>query len=67
MNNEFIMNKSKEANVIKSIRFPTELNDKIIDVVNQANKGKKVKEYSFNGFVCSACEYALNNMNNKNK
>ena len=59
---EFIMGKSKNSNIIKSIRFSEELNNKIVAVVNEANKGKTKKEYSFNGFVVSACEYALNNM-----
>ena len=63
----FVMKKSKNSNIIKSIRFSEELNDKIIAVVNKANKGKKKKEYSFNGFVVSACEYALNNMDINNK
>lgn len=62
----FKFEKSKQANVIKSIRFPEELNDRINEVVARANKGKKTKEYSFNGFVCSACEWALEEMN-KNK
>lgn len=58
----FVMGKSKNSNVIKSIRFSEELNDKIVAVVNEANKGKAKKEYSFNGFVVSACQYALDNM-----
>lgn len=56
---DFKFEKSKQANIIKSIRFPEELNDRINAVVTRANKGKKTKEYSFNGFVVSACEYAL--------
>lgn len=60
---DFVFEKSKNSNVIKSIRFPEDLNEKIINVVNEANKGKSNKEYSFNGFVVSACEYALKNMN----
>ena len=58
----FSMAKSRESNLIKSIRFSEELNNKIQDAVDTANNGKKVKEYSFNGFVCSACEFALKNM-----
>lgn len=61
---DFVFEKSKNSNVIKSIRFPEDLNEKIIKVVNEANKGKSYKEYSFNGFVVSACEFALKNMNN---
>ena len=59
---KFIMKKSADANIYKSIRFPTEINDKINNIVNKANEGKNKKEYSFNGFVISACEYALKHM-----
>ena len=59
---KFIMKKSNEANIYKSIRFPAEINDTISELVKAANKGKSKKEYSFNGFVISACEYALKNM-----
>ena len=60
----FVMKKSTEANIYKSIRFPIDINDKIIEIVNKSNEGKKKKEYSFNGFVISACEYALKHMEN---
>ena len=56
------MKKSTEANIYKSIRFPVEINDAINNIVQKANEGKNKKEYSFNGFVISACEYALNQM-----
>ena len=59
---KFIMKKSSDANIYKSIRFPTEINDQINTIVNEANKGKTRKEYSFNGFVISACEFALKHM-----
>ena len=59
---KFVMKKSADANIYKSIRFPTEINDKINNIVNKANEGKNKKEYSFNGFVISACEYALTHM-----
>lgn len=59
---KFVMKKSTDANIYKSIRFPTEINDKINSIVNKANEGKIKKEYSFNGFVISACEYALKHM-----
>ncbi len=59
---KFTMKKSSDANIYKSIRFPTEINTKINEIVNKANEGKEKKEYSFNGFVISACEYALKNM-----
>ena len=42
------MKKSSDANIYKSIRFPTEINDQINSVVNKANEGKAKKEYSFN-------------------
>ena len=56
------MKKSADANIYKSIRFPTEVNEQINNIVNKANEGKSKKEYSFNGFVISACEYALKHM-----
>lgn len=59
---KFKISKSHGSNVIKSIRFSEELNDKICQVIANANKGKAVKQYSFNGFVCSACEFALENL-----
>lgn len=59
---KFIMTKSTEANIYKSIRFPVEINDAINNIIQKANEGKNKKEYSFNGFVISACEYALNHM-----
>lgn len=58
----FNLQKSRESNIIKSIRFLEELNDSIIKVVEKANQGKSVKQYSFNGFVCSACEFALQHL-----
>ena len=58
----FKFERSKNSNVIKSIRFPEELNDRINAVVTRANRGKKSKEYSFNGFVVSACYFALENL-----
>ena len=60
---KFIMKKSKNSNVAKTIRFSEELNDSINQIVKKANKGKSKKEYSFNGFVISACEYCINLMN----
>ncbi len=53
------MKKSKNSNVAKTIRFTEDLNDEINRVVKKANAGKARKEYSFNGFVVSACEYCL--------
>ena len=59
---DFKISKSYKSNVIKSIRFSEELNDKIHKVINNANKGTAKKQYSFNGFVCSACEFALEHL-----
>ena len=63
----FIIKKSYKANIYKSIRFPVEINDKINEIINEANKGLDKKEYSFNGFVISACEYALENLKTNKK
>lgn len=62
MMDKFVMKKSAKANIYKSIRFPSEINDKINELVSKANEGKSKKEYSFNGFVISACEYTLKHM-----
>lgn len=59
---KFIMKKSKNSNVAKTIRFSEELNDSINQIIKKANEGKSKKEYSFNGFVISACEYCINLM-----
>lgn len=65
MANNFIFEKSKESNVMKTVRFPEELYNVIDTIVKNANKGKRKKEYSFNGFVVSACQYAIDNMEKK--
>ena len=62
---KFTMKKSKNSNVAKTIRFTEELNDAINAEVKKANKGKNKKEYSFNGFVISDCEYCIKLMNEK--
>ncbi len=59
---EFMIKKSSEANIYKSIRFPVEINDQINAIINKANEGLEKKEYSFNGFVISACEFALEHL-----
>lgn len=64
---KFKLEKSKNSNIIKSIRFPEDIENKINDIVQRANKGLKKKEYSFNGFVVSACRYAIENYEEKNK
>ena len=46
----FSMNKSRNSNVAKTIRFSEELNDEINELIKKANKGKSKKEYSFNRF-----------------
>ena len=62
---DFVLKKSKNSNVAKTIRFTEELNDAINEVIKNANKGKSKKKYSFNGFVISACEYAIKSMKTK--
>ncbi len=59
---EFIIKKSKKSNIYKSIRFPVEINDQIYEIINNLNEGLEKKMYSFNGFVISACEFALENI-----
>lgn len=56
---KFTMKKSRNSNVAKTIRFSDELNEAINQIVKEANRGKTRKEYSFNGFVISACEYCI--------
>lgn len=58
----FELQKSRESNIIKSIRFSEELNNNINKVIEKANKDKSIKQYSFNGFVCSSCEFALKHL-----
>ncbi len=58
---KFKLEKSKNSNAPKSIRFPEDIENKINTIIKKANKGLKKKEYSFNGFVVSACRYALEN------
>ncbi len=41
---KFVMKKSTEANIYKSIRFPVEINDAINEIVKSANEGKNKKE-----------------------
>jgi len=59
---EFIIKKSSEANIYKSIRFPVEVDNIIKSIIAEANKDKEIKEYSYNAFVVSACKYAIKNM-----
>ena len=56
------MKKSSDANIYKSIKFPTDINEQINNIVNEANKGKSKKEYIFNCFVTFACEFAIKHM-----
>ena len=62
MSNNFTFEKSKESNVMKTVRFPESLYNDIDKTIQKANNGKKTKEYSFNGFVVSACKFAMDNM-----
>lgn len=56
---KFIFEKSVDSNVIKSVRFPEELNNTITNIVNEANKGKKTKEYSFNRICCFCMQICI--------
>lgn len=62
MSKNFTFEKSKESNVMKTVRFPESLYNDIDKAIQKANQGKKTKEYSFNGFVVSACKFAMDNM-----
>lgn len=64
---KFKLEKSRNSNSPKSIRFPEDIEKKINDIVNAANKGLEKKAYSFNGFVISACKYAIDNYENDSK
>ena len=55
----FIIRPDRHDTENKSIRFPVEL----IEKIEKAIQGKDI---SFSGFVLQACEYALQNMDEKN-
>ena len=59
---EFKITKSHSSNVTKSIRFSEDLNSRICKIVENANRNDDRNHYSFNGFVCSACEFALEHL-----
>lgn len=65
MNKEFKFEKSRESNVMKTVRFPESLYNDIDNLIKESNKNKKVKNILLIGFVVSACKFALENMNNK--
>ena len=54
----FQLKSDKKETENKTIRFPLPL----IERINEAIKNQEV---SFSGFVIQACEYALENMENK--
>ena len=62
---KFKITTSYKGNIMKTIRFPTNLNNKICKVVENANNGKTAKQYSFNSFVYSECEFALKNLSDE--
>ncbi len=62
---KFILKKSKEANTPITIRFPDDMYIQIKSIVQDLNQNLKTKAYSYNGFVVSACEYALKKLNIK--
>ena len=59
---KFVIEKSKLSNVQKTVRFPEDLNNEIEEIVNKMNKASGKNAYSFNGFVISACKFAIKNM-----
>ena len=64
---KFKISKSHSSNVTKSIRFSEDLNNRIYQVVENANQQSDKRHYSFNGFVCSACEFALEHLSEEFK
>ena len=52
----FKLKSDKKETEIKTIRFPSELIDRIEEAIVK-------KEVSFSCFVIQACDYALKNMN----
>lgn len=59
---KFIIEKSKSSNVQKTVRFPEDLNKEIEEIVDKMNQEAGKNLYSFNGFVISACKFAIKNM-----
>lgn len=59
---KFIIEKSKLSNVQKTVRFPEDLSQQIERIVDELNRESGKNLYSFNGFVISACKFALKNM-----
>lgn len=51
----FKLKSDKKETEIKTIRFPSELVDRIEEAIIK-------KDVSFSSFVIQACDYALNNM-----
>lgn len=47
----FELQKSRESNIIKSIRFSEELNNNINKVIEKANKDKSIKIVSMDSYV----------------
>ena len=56
----FRIKPDKKESENKTIRFPLDLIDRINDVIVE-------NEVTFSGFVIQACEYALDNLDTKNK
>ncbi|MDX5038728.1 YlcI/YnfO family protein [Streptococcus suis] len=52
---EYKLKSDKKETEIKTIRFPSELVDRIEEAIVK-------KDVSFSSFVIQACDYALNNM-----
>lgn len=59
---KFKITKSKNSNRPLTIRFPDELYEQLEAIVETANKGKEKREFSLNGLVISAVQFALDNL-----
>lgn len=59
---KFKITKSKNSNRPLTIRFPDELYEQLESIVETANKGKTKREFSLNGLVISAVQFALDNL-----
>lgn len=55
---DFKLRSDKKETENKIIRFP-------LPLVEEINEAIKNEDVSFSGFVIQACEYALNNLKNK--
>ena len=54
----FKINPTKKETETKTVRFPIELSQKIEKIIN-------LKDVSFSSFVIQACQYALDNLDER--